>query len=183
MGGLGVVRLASVNGIAGILEDRCWERRWDMACSESLPLPLGYPKGKGVPPEFGPGSSLKGFESEFEEIIAQAIKSLGYIAVPQVGARGYRIDLGVIDPNIPGRYLLAVECNGGGHPTDSESEEKDRIRQKRIMEGKGWVFHTICEVNWKISKDEEREKLRKAIEAQRQRILCEMQGFKAKEKN
>jgi hypothetical protein len=40
------------------------------------------------------------------------IRSNGYDVVPQVGVSGFRIDLGVIDPIQPGRFVLGVECDG-----------------------------------------------------------------------
>src|SRR5690606_20689730 len=51
-------------------------------------------------------------DSPFEEDVAAAIRSLGYLADPQVGTAGFRIDLGVRHPDRPGQYLLAVECDG-----------------------------------------------------------------------
>lgn len=46
----------------------------------------------------------------FEEEVAQLIRSWGYTAHTQVGAAGYRIDIGVLHPDRPGEYILAVEC-------------------------------------------------------------------------
>ena len=123
-------------------------------------------------PKFGPGSSWGGFQSAFEEIIAQKINALGYCAIPQVICQGYKIDLGIVDCSIPDRYLLAVECNGDGHDCTPEGKARDEKRRKHI-EKKGWTVHTICQVNWTISKDEECTKLSEAIEARRQAILNE----------
>src|SRR5215831_13068922 len=36
----------------------------------------------------------------------------GYEVRPQVGVSGFRIDLGVLDPKSPGRFILGVECDG-----------------------------------------------------------------------
>lgn len=51
-------------------------------------------------------------ETPFEEDIADVIRSLGYLADPQVGSAGFLIDLGVRHPDRLGRYILAVECDG-----------------------------------------------------------------------
>lgn len=51
-------------------------------------------------------------ESDLESDVAGEIRRLGYDVVHQIGCSGYRIDLGVVDPAEPGRFLLGVECDG-----------------------------------------------------------------------
>ena len=52
------------------------------------------------------------FNSPFEAAVAEAIESIGYEVEPQVGSAGFKIDLAVRDPARPGRYMLAIECDG-----------------------------------------------------------------------
>ena len=117
------------------------------------------PKGP-LPPGVG-GEA----ESPFEEAVAEVIESLGYIAVPQVGSAGYKIDIGVIDPKNPDQYILAVECDGATYHSSRSARDRDRLRQE-ILEEKGWVFHRIWSTDWFLKRDEEIEKLHKAIEDQ-----------------
>jgi hypothetical protein len=51
-------------------------------------------------------SSSAEADSEFERMVAARIRKAGYEVHHQVGCSGYRIDLGVVDPLAPGRYLL-----------------------------------------------------------------------------
>jgi superfamily I DNA and/or RNA helicase len=51
-------------------------------------------------------------ESPFEESVITTVRSWGYDVTPQVGAAGYRIDIGVQHPDHPGAYVLGVECDG-----------------------------------------------------------------------
>jgi hypothetical protein len=52
------------------------------------------------------------FDSPFEEAVALAIRKAGYRVAPQVGVSGFRVDLGVLDPEQSGRFVLGVECDG-----------------------------------------------------------------------
>jgi hypothetical protein len=52
------------------------------------------------------------FDSPFEEQVCDRLRALGFEVDTQVGTAGYRIDLGVRHPGQPGRYVLAVECDG-----------------------------------------------------------------------
>jgi hypothetical protein len=106
------------------------------------------------------------FESGFEEDVARAIAGLGYLADPQVGQAGFRIDLGVRDPQAPGRYLLAVECDGATYHGALWARERDRLRQE-VLEGMGWRFHRIWSTDWYYRREAEIARLRAALEAAR----------------
>lgn len=111
-------------------------------------------------------STGRDFESGFEEDVAGVISGLGYLADPQVGQAGFRIDLGVRDPQAPGRYLLAVECDGATYHGALWARERDRLRQE-ILEGMGWRFHRIWSTDWYYHRDDEIARLRRALEEAR----------------
>ncbi len=50
-------------------------------------------------------------DSPFEKSVLRAIEAMGYEADVQVGQSGFFIDIAIIDPDCPGRYLLGVECD------------------------------------------------------------------------
>ncbi len=52
-------------------------------------------------------------ESQFEEIVYERLRSLGYSIDKKVGYSGYKIDLAVVHPDELSRYILAIECDGG----------------------------------------------------------------------
>ena len=47
--------------------------------------------------------------------------------VPAVIA-AYRIDIGVVDPRAPGRYLMGVECDGRTYHSGATARDRDRLR-------------------------------------------------------
>ena len=50
--------------------------------------------------------------SPFEDEVADGLRKVGYEVDHQIGSAGYFIDLGIKDPERPGRYLLGIECDG-----------------------------------------------------------------------
>ena len=52
------------------------------------------------------------FESTLEELIYDRLCGLGYEVSTQVGYSGYRIDLAIVHPDEPSRYILGIECDG-----------------------------------------------------------------------
>lgn len=113
-----------------------------------------------------PESSGCGPESPFEEEVASALRAAGYQVDAQVGCEGYRIDLCVVDPAQPGRYLLGVECDGATYHSARSARDRDKLRQ-RILENRGWVLHRIWSPDWWQDRDAEVERLLQAIESAR----------------
>lgn len=103
-------------------------------------------------------------ESPFEESVLKTIKSWGYDVEPQVGAAGYRIDLGVRHPDFPGSFALAVECDGYQYHSAPSARDRDRLRDQ-ILGGLGWTMHRIWGTAWYRDRATEEGRLRRAIEA------------------
>jgi very-short-patch-repair endonuclease/DNA polymerase III delta prime subunit len=102
-------------------------------------------------------------DSPFEEAVRQAIESHGYQLHPQVGSGGFFIDLAVVDPEQPGRYLLGIECDGATYHRSRSARDRDRLRQQ-VLEGLGWRIHRIWSTDWFTYPDRELRKVLAAIE-------------------
>ena len=113
-----------------------------------------------------PVSTGQEMESPFEEAVALALEKHGHKVTPQVGSKGFRIDLAVHDPDCEGRYILAVECDGARYHSSSWARERDRLRQS-VLEGTGWRFHRIWSTDWFYNRDVELQKLLEAIDRAR----------------
>ncbi len=103
-------------------------------------------------------------ESPFEIQVCDALKDKGYIVHPQVGCSGYRIDLGVIDPERPGRYLLGIECDGANYHRSKTARDRDKLREG-ILIGLGWTIHRVWSTDWWERPVEELARIEAAIEA------------------
>lgn len=103
-------------------------------------------------------------ESPFEDEVINAIRGLGYDVEPQVGSAGFFIDIAVRDPEKPGRYILAVECDGASYHSSASARDRDRLRQT-VLEGLGWRFHRIWSTDWFRTPSKETQRLKEAIEA------------------
>jgi len=104
----------------------------------------------------------RGFDSDFEEAVAYAINALGYDYHPQVGMAGFFVDIGVLDPRAPERYVLGVECDGAAYHSSLYARDRDRLRQA-ILEKRGWTIHRIWSTDWFYRQQYEIEKLKAAI--------------------
>lgn len=103
----------------------------------------------------------KDFDSDFEREVCCSLQELGYEVKRQVGSAGFYIDLAVTDPDLPGRFLLGIECDGATYHSARSARDRDRLRQE-VLEGLGWTIHRIWSTDW--FKQPERE-LKKVVEA------------------
>ena len=101
-------------------------------------------------------------DSPFEEAVAQAIREWGFEVDHQVGSAGFRIDLAVRNPDRPGTYLTAIECDGATYHSAQWARERDRLRQE-ILEGMGWRFHRIWSTDWFRTPEAAKRKLTVAL--------------------
>lgn len=86
-------------------------------------------------------------DSDFEIAVMAALNAAGFECAPQVGVAGFFIDLAVIDPGNPGRYLMGIECDGASYHSAKSTRDRDRLRQT-ILERLGWRIRRIWSTDW-----------------------------------
>lgn len=105
-------------------------------------------------------------ESPFEAEVLRDLVDRGYQVVPQVGTAGYRIDLGVLDDALPGRFLCGIECDGVAYHSSESARDRDRLRQQ-VLEARGWVIHRIWSTDWFKDRQGQMERIQRLIEETR----------------
>jgi very-short-patch-repair endonuclease len=103
------------------------------------------------------------FESPFEKDVCQRLRACGYEVHSQVGCSGYRIDLAIVDPEAPGRYVIGIECDGANYHSAKTARDRDRLREG-VLVGLGWRLHRVWSSDWWANPDECMAKLDAAIE-------------------
>jgi len=111
-------------------------------------------------------------ESPFEAAVAEALRKHGFEVHHQVGSAGFRLDLAIVDPARPGRYLLGIECDGATYHSARWARDRDRLRQK-VLENLGWRIHRIWSTDW--FRDPERQ-LQRVLEAVEQAKAAAVAG-------
>jgi very-short-patch-repair endonuclease len=120
--------------------------------------------------ERGPSALIEGvqyrpsadFDSPFERSVHDALVNKGWEVHLQVGCSGYRIDLAVVDPKLPGRYLLGIECDGANYHRAKTARDRDRLREA-VLRDLGWELHRVWSTDWWTNPALEVEKLEKAL--------------------
>jgi hypothetical protein len=84
-----------------------------------------------------------------------------------VGSQGFSLDLAIVDPEHPGRYLLGIECDGAAYHSARSARDRDRLRQQ-VLEGIGWRIHRIWSTDWFRNPERELKRVVEAIEKAKQ---------------
>lgn len=118
-------------------------------------------------------------ESPFEQDVLRELTDRGIHVVPQVGVAGYRIDLGVLDDVVPGKFLLGIECDGVAYHSSETARDRDRLRQQ-VLEARGWVICRVWSTDWFKDRPGQIERLLSVIadakERARQEVADEQQA-------
>ncbi|WP_406032198.1 AAA domain-containing protein [Nocardioides sp. NBC_00163] len=102
-------------------------------------------------------------DSPFEESVIATLQGWGYVVEPQVGAAGFRIDIGVRHPAYAGMFAIGIECDGYQYHSAPAARDRDRLRDQ-ILVGLGWRLHRIWGTAWYRDRAIEETRLRAAIE-------------------
>lgn len=106
--------------------------------------------------------SVGGYDSPFEEAVANGLRRKGWQVVPQIGVSRFRIDLGIVHPDKPGDYLVGVECDGATYHSAATARDRDKVRSA-ILQGLGWKLLRLWSTEWWIDKEGALDRLDLAI--------------------
>lgn len=106
-------------------------------------------------------------ESPFEDAVKAALEGRGWELRPQVGVSSFRVDLGVVHPDAPGRYLAGIECDGATCHRSATARDRDRLREM-ILTDLGWTIHRAWSTEWWNDAD-------RATDILHQRLLADLQ--------
>ncbi|WP_232465454.1 DUF3320 domain-containing protein [Burkholderia ubonensis] len=122
--------------------------------------------------------SIGDFDSPFEKAVCVALAERGWTVHPQVGVSAFRIDLGVVDPDAPGRYLAGVECDGATYHRSATARDRDKLREQ-VLRGLGWEIVRIWSTDWWVDMpgtlDKVDSQLRALLAVRRDAEAVEMQ--------
>ncbi len=101
-------------------------------------------------------------DAAFEDAVYEFLCEEGYQIHRRVGCAGFRVDLAIVNPDYPGRYLLGIAFDGPMYQTSRVARDRDRLRQQ-ILEGLGWRFHRLWSTDWYRNRSEVQKNLLNTI--------------------
>ena len=104
------------------------------------------------------------YDSDFEMSVAEGLRRLGWIVRTQIGVSKFRIDLGVIHPDMAGKFFAGIECDGATYHSSPSARDRDRVRHI-ILERLGWRLFRVWSTDWFIDPIARLQKLNDDLKA------------------
>ena len=101
-------------------------------------------------------------ESPFETAVMEVLQAQGWEVRMQVGVSSFRIDLAVVHPDHPGRYLAGIECDGATYHRSATARDRDRLREAHLRE-LGWKILRVWSTDWWVTMDRSATRLHDAL--------------------
>ncbi len=143
--------------------------------AEDIDLTRATGRGPAVFREFlrfaekgGDADSAKSGTSHdrFVEVLSKQLTDRGYSVKGNVGIAGLYVDLAVVDPGNPNRYVLGIIVDG--ETWKSARSARDRFRTTDgVLNGQGWIIHHVWSLEWFKRPTEQLNHLVETIEAAR----------------
>ncbi len=111
------------------------------------------------------------YDSDFEEAVADGLRHRNWVVHTQIGVSKFRIDLGIVHPDEPGKYLAGIECDGATYHSSPSARDRDRIRHA-ILENLSWKLIRIWSTDYFLDPgrilDQVHERLSQMLEMDRE---------------
>lgn len=95
--------------------------------------------------------------------VAEEIRMKGYEVRTNIGSSGYRVDIGVVDPQDRGKFVLGILCDGYNYATAKSARDRE-ITRGMVLKLLGWRISRVWAMEWWESHDAAFQKLMSDIE-------------------
>lgn len=103
------------------------------------------------------------FSSSMVAEVCDRLRAYGYTVDPQIGYSDSCIDLGIVHPHDPGRYLLGICFDRAMYHRSACAKERDLYRHQ-FLEARGWTILCIWSRNWWRNPEQELMRIQDQVE-------------------
>lgn len=86
-------------------------------------------------------------EVSIENIIAEKLRTAGHMVHTDIGCSGYKIDIGIVNPENPATYKLGIICDGKNYKRTKTARDRE-IVQSNVLKALGWNICRIWTMDW-----------------------------------
>ncbi|MCK9452027.1 MAG: DUF3320 domain-containing protein [Bacteroidales bacterium] len=109
-------------------------------------------------------NSTKTSPGFFQKMVANEIQKLGYSVRTAIGCSGYKIDIGVVNPEKPSEYILGILTDGKTYRAAKTAKDRE-IVQIGVLKMLGWNIYKLWTPDWWDNPQKAIQNIVHAIEA------------------
>ncbi len=106
--------------------------------------------------------NIKSQHSAIAGQLAQRLIAEGFDVITDIGCSGFRIDLGITNPERPAEYILGVLCDGYSYKESKTAKDREII-QPEILRLLGWNIHKVWSCDWWDNQDKVLDEIKQAL--------------------
>ena len=141
---------------------------------------LEYASGKAMPETSASAAGRKNADSAIADTVCRTLEELGFSSVRNVGRSEYKVDIAVVDPEEPDRYLLGILTDGASYSISRTTRDRE-IAQTGILEGLGWSILRIWTADWWYSPEKELDRIIARVKLEQQKARERRESLAAEE--
>lgn len=97
--------------------------------------------------------------------IRKFIEANGYQVETMIGQSDFHVDMAVVDPGDPSKYLLGILLDGDTYRNTTYTRDRE-VAQESVLKNLGWKLHRIWTIDWWDSRSKEQDRLLKLLAIQ-----------------
>lgn len=124
---------------------------------------LRYAEGHGLP---GMPSDDTPWEESKDGILRSICRTLeehGYQCEAMVGHSDFQIDIAVIDPFEPSKYLMGIMLDGEGYRRTENTRDRE-VAQIGVLKNLGWKIRRVWTIDWWDNRENEIRKILRELD-------------------
>ena len=94
--------------------------------------------------------------------IAETLRTKGYCVDTHVGTSEFTVDLAIVDPTQPSRYLLGILCDGRNYQAAPTVADRELTRPRALL-ALGWRLFRLWSLDWFYRRDETLARIETAL--------------------
>ncbi|MBD5101353.1 MAG: DUF3320 domain-containing protein [Subdoligranulum sp.] len=119
---------------------------------------LEYAEGRPLSLEAAELRPQKESNDGIASAICSALEKKGYETDLAVGRSEYRVDIGVVDPQKPGQYILGILLDGSAYGAAKTTRDRE-IAQISVLSGLGWRILRVWCIDWWDNSEKELKRI------------------------
>jgi hypothetical protein len=111
--------------------------------------------------------STQATRDQLGHLLKTELEKRGYSADTGIGLAGLFVDVAVIDPAKPGRYLVGFRLDGESYRSARSTRDRNRTSDG-VLSAQGWEIHPVWSPEWFLKPKESMDRLVALVESARQ---------------
>lgn len=87
------------------------------------------------------------FKNNLSQSISKVLESIGLEVKTNIGKSGFKVDIGIVDKDQPGRYILGIITDGQYYFDAATSNDRELVMPS-VLKGLGWNLYRVWTMDW-----------------------------------